>query len=68
MSICDDNQISLVQGAVYVSARIVEMFDEPTMAKEALKSAGFTTEDYSQAAESDLRILRPHMPGLPKGK
>ncbi|HID37839.1 MAG TPA: hypothetical protein EYP39_10795, partial [Ghiorsea sp.] len=43
--------VSLVHGAVYIAARIVEMFDQPTMAKSALKTANFTAEDFSQAAE-----------------
>jgi hypothetical protein len=44
------------------------MFDQPTMAKEAIKTAGFTAEEFAQAAECDLEILRQYLPGLPKGK
>ncbi|RLB91845.1 MAG: hypothetical protein DRH10_00935 [Deltaproteobacteria bacterium] len=63
-----DCKVSLAPGAVYIAARIIEMFDQPTMAIQALKTANLTVDDFSQAAECDLEILRPYMQALPKGK
>ncbi len=63
-----DGKAYLASGAVYIAARLIDMFDQPTMAIESLKTAGFTTEDFAQAAESDLEIIRPYFSGLPKGK
>lgn len=55
------------RGVIYAAARMVEIHDMPTVAIDVLNSAGFSDNDYRQAAEYDLRILRKHLPGLPSG-
>ncbi len=54
-------------GITYAVARLVEMYDQPLMALEILKSAGLSNEELKSCAESDLSILRKEIPGLPKG-
>ena len=61
-------QEGFIKGAVYTAARVVKMFDQPTIAIDTLREAGISIDDYKRAAEYDLAILRPHMPELPKGQ
>lgn len=52
------------QGVVYACARVVEMFDEPTVARCVLEESGV---DVTKAAEYDVQFLRKESPELPKG-
>jgi len=52
-------------GVVYALARLVEMFDQPTMANSILKESGV---DVRNAHEYDVAFLRKENPKLPRGK
>jgi hypothetical protein len=56
------------QGVVWACARLVEMYDQPTMAASILREAMLNDSDLRRCAEYDLAILRVEIPGLPKGK
>ncbi len=52
-------------GVVYALARLVEMFDQPTMANEILRESGV---EVRLACEHDVAFLRKENPSLPRGK
>jgi len=52
------------EGVVYACARLVEMFDMPTLAREILEESGV---DVADACEYDIKFLRPECGELPKG-
>ncbi len=53
------------QGVVWACARLIELFDEPTMALEILREASL--KNLETAAEYDLAILRKEAPSIPLG-
>jgi len=52
-------------GVIYALARLVEMYDQPTMANSILKESGI---DVRRANEYDIKFLRKENPKLPRGK
>jgi len=61
------HQAGFIQGTIYSIARLIEMHDQPTMAIDILNETGFTDKDFRQVDEYDLKIIREHVPQLPKG-
>lgn len=55
------------QGVVYACARLVEMFDQPTMAAEILRESGVDNSEIRGCAEYDVAFLRKENPKLPRG-
>lgn len=55
-----------VKGLVYACARMIEDFDQPTMALHIFNNAG--KFDESVASEYDLMFLRKHQPDIAEGK
>jgi len=53
------------QGVVYALARLVEMYDQPSMASSILKESRV---DVSEALEYDVSFLRREDKALPKGR
>jgi hypothetical protein len=60
-----DHDEGFAAGVVWACARLVQMFDQPTMAALILQESGV---DVSQAAEQDVAFLREELPDLPAGK
>ena len=54
-------------GAVYAAARLIEIFDQPTMAMAIINEAGLTHEDLKKCNEYDLAFLRKEDPAIPAG-
>lgn len=52
-------------GVVYALARLVEIYDEPSMANNILEDSGV---DVRAAAEYDVAFLRKGNPNLPQGR
>jgi hypothetical protein len=52
-------------GVVYALARLVEMYDQPSMAGDILRESGV---DVRMAAEYDVAFLRKSIPKLAKGR
>ncbi|MCU7840842.1 MAG: hypothetical protein KZQ94_15870 [Candidatus Thiodiazotropha sp. (ex Troendleina suluensis)] len=55
------------RGVVYALARVVEMYDEPTVARSVLDEASISNDDLRKCAEYDLAFLRKEDSGIPKG-
>ena len=53
-------------GVVYALARIVELYDEPTIAKKIFLQSG--SINVKTCAEYDVAFLRKEIKNLPKGK
>jgi hypothetical protein len=60
-----DLTIGFTRGVVYALARLVEMYDQPTMAIQILKTSGV---DIRLAQEYDVAFLRREDPSLPHGR
>lgn len=52
------------QGVVYACARLIEIFDAPTLAVSIFKTSEVNPKN---STEYDLAFLREEMPDLPKG-
>ena len=63
--VVSDHDKDFAAGVVYALARIIEMYDEPTMAKNLLRESGV---DVRHAAEYDVEHLRRSIPKLPRGR
>lgn len=63
----DSHNIGFVQGVVYVLARLIECFDEPSMAMDIFRQSGLKISDLRVASEYDLKFLRKEKRGIPKG-
>lgn len=55
------------EGVMWACARIVEMHDEPTIAKDVFLEANIPVEDVEQMCSYDLDFIRKGIPELPKG-
>lgn len=67
-----ESQQDTVEGIVFACARLVELHDEPTMAKDVLldsiSSHGKSIHNLNECARYDLDFLRGEIEELPKGK
>jgi|LGVE01.1.fsa_nt_gb hypothetical protein len=62
-------QKSFIAGIVWAAARVVDLHDCPTIAKDIIKEAGYTGKEMAAAAaEYDMQLLRKEMPDLPRGQ
>jgi len=62
-----DLKTGFLQGVVYAAARLIDMYDQPTLAISIIKEAGYSASDLNVADEYDLGIIREHWPELPIG-
>lgn len=53
------------KGIVYALARLIETFDQPTMALEIANDAGV---DWAKCAEYDVAFFREEDPSIPNGQ
>ena len=58
---------AFINGLVWAAARIVEMYDEPTIAASIVRESSASLEQLQSAAEYDIAFLRGEMPYLRKG-
>ena len=64
---CEDENIKgFTAGVVYACARLIEAFDQPTMALDIYDMAGCLDE--SVASEYDLKFLRKYRPSIAIGE
>lgn len=61
-----ERDIGFAQGIVYALARIIDMYDQPSMASEIFKESGLKRGDLKKVSEYDLSILRKEVRYLPK--
>jgi hypothetical protein len=52
-----------IRGIAWATARIIQDYDEPSMAIELLKSSGYNRHDLLEAGvdNQDMMVLRPHL-------
>lgn len=60
--------MTFTQGIVWAAARIIELHDQAVIAEDVLKEAQLSKEDLKECAEYDLKILRKHIQGIPRGR
>lgn len=60
-------ELSFVQGVVWACARLIEMYDQPSMAVAILRESGAEDSDLKGCAEYDLAYLRKEDPKIPRG-
>jgi hypothetical protein len=53
-----NTQAAFAKGVVFACARLIEMFDQPSMAIEILNESGVDTGEMKRCAEYDLKRLR----------
>ena len=56
------------QGVAWAAARLVELFDQPSMAEEILSESGVTAEDIKYIDEHDLSFIKGIIPAPLKGE
>ncbi len=57
-SVAELQDLAFMQGYAIAVNQVVDLFDEPTMAADMIKQAGFSREDFDEIDPKDRRKIR----------